>query len=269
MGRLGSLVLIRADQARKNASRDGVDSVAMDDDTVAAETAVAAGADDTAVVLDCTPTGIVERAWSHEEPRADVSTSKDVQPYRKRGVARWAVSLVALLLAGASALWLGTVLYRDENSAAPVKPALTRPVETPAPVPPPAALPVPAAAPAPLPPAPEPPHPAAIYPWVAVAVSPRTPDGGRSLSPGYGPTQYIATQSALFGCHSAGVDCVVQDSMMNSCLAVAVDAQGNYSVAAGPTRTDATTAARGNLPRATAIQPFCSWDANNSLDGSP
>jgi len=213
---------------------------------------------ETAVVPNAFATELAELAWSHDDKWADVPTSREGAP-PTRSTLRWIAAGVAVLTAGAAAVWLGTALYREEQPPKTVKAPVAAPVTT-------MPAPTPTAAPPPLALPPETAHPVPKYPWVSIAVSHRIrPNGARSISPGYGPTQYVAIQSALLGCRSAGNDdCSTEDSMMNVCIAIAVGAHGEYSTAAGPTRADAMSTARANLPRATAVQPFCPWDANDT-----
>jgi hypothetical protein len=219
------------------------------------ETQLAHAVDETVIVANEAPTMTPELAWSDyddEYPDTGTVTIARVMP-----AVRWMTVLAAVLLAGISAVWFGMILYRDE------KPVAKPPAVTHAPIP----APTPKALPPSPPPvaAPDPPHAPAKRPWVAIAVAQRVrPNGGRSVSPGYGFTQDQAVQSALFSCQSAGNnECDSQWSMLDACIAIAVGAHGEYGTASGATRSDAVATARANAPWATAVQPFCSWDANN------
>ncbi|MGH9205859.1 MAG: hypothetical protein ACRD1G_04780 [Acidimicrobiales bacterium] len=161
-----------------------------DNITAAADTAC--DAEETAIVIDGSPTEMAELAWSCENNEApnDLATTvdrPDMSPTESaelvawsgdealerlgtgtanepamsslRPLLRWCVAITAVLATAAAVTWLSTDLYHEEESPSSVTPSLTTPTVKPAP--PPTGRPMPApptTAPAPTSPlAPPPP----------------------------------------------------------------------------------------------------------------
>jgi len=220
-----------------------------------ADTAIGAepAFDDTIVVPDLTPTGVAERAWSdsHEE-YPDTGTVSAIPAAPHRSIGRWVAAGAALAIAATAVAWFGIDFYRS-GSPTPGAPVTVTQMAPPPP------------APAAPPPPPEAPHAPAKYPWVAVAVAAAvSANGGRSVGSGFGYTRNEAVQSALISCKAGSSDCGSEASVINSCIAIAVGAKGDYSTAVGTTRNDAIATAKANAPWATGTQAFCSWDGNDT-----
>jgi hypothetical protein len=84
----------------------------------------AAGADDTIVVPDVTPTGIAELAWSCDED----DDEPDTTPRRSlHWLLPWSLAVAAVLVTAAAVTWFGNILYHEAESKPAMAPIVHRP----------------------------------------------------------------------------------------------------------------------------------------------